>query len=72
LTVPSELDGRRFLRALARLGWVVVRQSGSHRILQHGDGRRISVAFHETIRRGAIRNTLRLPSIQEDDFQEAL
>jgi predicted RNA binding protein YcfA (HicA-like mRNA interferase family) len=72
LTLPGEVDGARFLRALARLGWTVARQRGSHRILNDATGKAISVSFHGSIRRGAIRNTLRLTGITERDFLDAL
>lgn len=68
MTLPGEVDGERFLRALRRFGWVVARQRGSHRILQHPDGRTMAVSFHGVIRRNAVRMTLRLAAITEEDF----
>jgi predicted RNase H-like HicB family nuclease len=35
--LPGETDGRRFLRAMARFGWTVGGQRGSHRKLVHAD-----------------------------------
>jgi predicted RNA binding protein YcfA (HicA-like mRNA interferase family) len=53
--LPGDVDGRRFLRAMARLGWSVESQRGSHRKLKHeGIGQIIIVAFHNTIHRNAI------------------
>jgi predicted RNA binding protein YcfA (HicA-like mRNA interferase family) len=40
------LTADKLARALLRTGFVVVRQSGSHRIYEHPDGRRCTVAFH--------------------------
>ncbi|OGS51064.1 MAG: hypothetical protein A3K65_02495 [Euryarchaeota archaeon RBG_16_68_12] len=60
--LPGEVDGRRFLRAMARLGWMVVAQSG----------RFIFVAFHGVIRRNAIRNILKLAGTPEDEFLRVL
>ncbi|KAB2963975.1 MAG: addiction module toxin, HicA family [Thermoanaerobaculia bacterium] len=37
----------RVLAALLRLGWVVVRQSGSHRTLRRAGWRDVVFAFHE-------------------------
>src|SRR3990170_1921209 len=58
--LPGEIDGRRFLRALARFGWVVESQRGSHRKLVNAESRRfIIVAFHDVIRRnGSVNLTL--------------
>jgi len=40
------LTARRLLAALERDGFVLVRQSGSHRHYKHADGRRVTVTFH--------------------------
>lgn len=70
--LPGELDGRRFLRALARFGWVVVRQRGSHRTLaKPGVDRVIVVAFHKRVPRNTVRQTLRRACIDEAVFLDA-
>jgi predicted RNA binding protein YcfA (HicA-like mRNA interferase family) len=38
---------RRVLAALQRIGWVVKRQSGSHRTLSHPDRPDFVFAFHD-------------------------
>ncbi len=71
--LPGEVDGRRFLRALARFGWIVETQRGSHRKLAHAESKRfLIVAFHNVIRRSAIRHVLREAGIDEDKFLEEL
>jgi len=71
--LPGALHGRRFLRALSRFGWVVEAQRGSHRKLVHpGEPGFLIVAFHGTIRRNAIRHTLKLAGIEEDEFLDSL
>ncbi len=71
--LPGEVDGRRFLRAIARLGWTVESQRGSHRKLIHpGSDRFIVVAFHRVIRRNSIRHVLRLAGIAEEEFIQVL
>ena len=71
--LPGEVDGRRFLRAMTRLGWAVESQRGIHRKLVNvGTDRFIVVAFHDVIRRNSIRHVLRLAGITEDEFIEAL
>jgi len=39
---------RRVLAALKRIGWVVARQRGSHRILEREGWSNITFAFHES------------------------
>ena len=70
--LPGDIDGRRFLRALGRFGWAVETQRGSHRKLRHTDGRVLRVAFHNVIRRNAVRHTLRLARIDEEAFLKEL
>lgn len=71
--MPGDIDGRRFLRALARFGWVVESQRGSHRKLVHPerDGF-IVVAFHRDVSRVVARRVLREAGIDEEAFAEAL
>jgi predicted RNA binding protein YcfA (HicA-like mRNA interferase family) len=40
------LTARAITRALVRDGFLVDRQSGSHRLYRHPDGRRVTVTFH--------------------------
>ncbi len=71
--LPGEIDGRRFLRALARFGWELENQRGSHRKLAHADrGGVIIVAFHGKIRRQVVRRILKDAGIDEEEFLERL
>jgi len=40
------LNARKLTTALLKDGFFFVRQSGSHRIYRHPDGRRVTVSFH--------------------------
>lgn len=71
--LPGEIDGRRFLRAMARFGWSVSKTKGSHRILKReGSSRILVVAFHDTLSRNSVRRALREAGIDEDAFQASL
>jgi len=71
--LPGEIDGRRFLRALARFAWAVESQRGSHCTLVNAESKRfIIVAFHDVIRRNAVRHTLREAGIDEQEFLKEL
>lgn len=66
---PGEVDGARFLRALARFGWKVTAQRGSHRKLVHGGKTHfLIVAFHDGLGRNSARAILRKAGIDEDAF----
>lgn len=70
---PAEIDGKKVLKALARFGWIVVSQDGSHRKLRRGGAPpSLIVAFHRTLSRHSLRETLRLAGIAEEDFQREL
>jgi len=71
--LPGEVDGRRFLRAMARFGWTVESQRGSHRKLVHPERTDfLIVAFHGSLGRNTVRRILRQAGIDEDQFLKRL
>ena len=61
---------REALAKLQRAGFVIKRQSGSHVVLRHPDGRQTYVPMHTgDIPPGTFRNILRQASITEDEFK---
>ncbi len=71
--LPGDIDGRRFLRAMARFGWVVASEKGSHRKLVHAEHSGfLVVAFHRDVSRVVARRVLREAGIAEDAFAEVL
>jgi predicted RNA binding protein YcfA (HicA-like mRNA interferase family) len=58
------------LLLLKRKGFVAVRQSGSHVILQHPDGRRTTVPVHKgrDLGRGLLRQIMRDADLTVDDL----
>jgi len=67
------LTARAIIRALARDGFLLDRQSGSHRLYRHPDGRRITVTFHhpgQTFAPKMLRSMLELQARwSEDDLR---
>ncbi len=72
-TFPS-ITGSRLIRALQKLGFVVIRSKGSHHFLQHRDGRCTVVPVHhgETIGRGLLAQILRDCDITKEELQKKL
>lgn len=64
----------RFVRALGKLGFVLVHQKGSHQKWRHPDGRFVYVYMHprEDIRPATLRSILRDARISEEEFLKAL
>ena len=61
---------REVLAKLLRAGSVDVRQSGSHKVLRHPDGRQTYVAMHPgTLPTGTFRKILKQASLNEEQFR---
>ena len=70
---PS-VSGAQLIRALGKVGFVVIRVKGSHHFLGHPDGRRTVVPVHrgETIGRGLLAQILRDCDVSREELQERL
>ncbi len=69
------VTGRELVRALSRLGWVVVTQRGSHAQLKHPQrGGRVTVPLHsgETIGPGLLRLILNQAGVTADELRGVL
>ncbi len=66
------LAGREVLRALDRLGFVVVHRRGSHVKMKHQDGRLIVFPYHDEVDRFTLKGALRDAEIDLADFLEKL
>lgn len=63
---------REVVKALANLGFVVKRQSGSHLILEHPDGRWTVVPRHDPVKIGTIRAIVEDTGLSIEEFLELL
>ena len=58
--LPTDLSGQELIRILARIGFVLQRQRGSHIILRRESPfARVSVPDHKVLRVGTLRTILR-------------
>jgi predicted RNA binding protein YcfA (HicA-like mRNA interferase family) len=63
-------SAREVLAKLLRAGFVDVRQSGSHKILRHPNGRQTYVAMHPgTLPTGTFRKILKQAGFSEEQFR---
>ena len=63
-------SAREVLAKLLRAGFVEKRQSGSHKILRHPNGRQTYVAMHTgDIPNGTLRSILKQSGLTEDEFK---
>jgi len=67
--LPS-LPARKIIKVLEQHGFVLVRQSGSHAIFRHPDGRGTTVPIHgkRDIGRGLLRQIMRDARLTKDDL----
>ena len=62
---------REALAKLQRAGFVIKRQSGSHVVLRHADGRQTYVAMHPgDVPSGTFRSILKQAGLTEDQFRK--
>jgi predicted RNA binding protein YcfA (HicA-like mRNA interferase family) len=68
------LSGRRLVKVLGRLGYVVDRQHGSHIILRHSEPphRRLVVPDHAEIAKGTLRALLRDAGLTVNELRRLL
>ena len=63
---------RDVVRVLKKLGFVVTRQSGSHMILEHSDGRWTVVPRHDPIKIRTMKSIIEDVGITSEDFVKLL
>jgi predicted RNA binding protein YcfA (HicA-like mRNA interferase family) len=66
----ASIHAHRMIRALERLGWMVDRSSGSHKILTMAGRPRLVIPVHRggTLKEGLARGILKDAGIGEDEF----
>ncbi|RKL63081.1 type II toxin-antitoxin system HicA family toxin [Thermoanaerobacteraceae bacterium SP2] len=68
LTVVSSKD---MVKILERLGFIEIRQKGSHKYFKHEDGRSTVIPFHgEDLGRGLIRKILKDIEISIEEYEK--
>lgn len=64
-------SGREVVRAAERAGWILVRQTGSHMVLEHPDRpRSIVVPNHRDIDPGTLRGIIRDMGLTVEQFRK--
>lgn len=65
------LSARQIIKIIERHGFAFARQSGSHAIYYHADGRRTTIPIHgkRTLGRGLLRQIMRDAGLTIEDFR---
>jgi predicted RNA binding protein YcfA (HicA-like mRNA interferase family) len=70
---PYPARAKQVEKILFKIGFLLDRQSGSHRIYYHADGRRVVVPFHPgDIPTGTLRNIIKTAGISIESFNTML
>jgi predicted RNA binding protein YcfA (HicA-like mRNA interferase family) len=62
------LSGKEIIKALAKVGFVAVRQKGSHVFLRHVDGRRTVVPLHDEVNQSTIMDIIEQTKLTRQEF----
>ena len=65
------ISGQKLIRGLVRLGFVIVRQKGSHVFLQRGADTTV-VPLHDPLKKGTLKAILRQSNVDLDELLEVL
>jgi len=66
------ISGDEFAKAIRKIGYVWDHTEGSHMILLHPSGRRLSVPRHAELGRGLLRALIRDARLSREDFLRLL
>jgi predicted RNA binding protein YcfA (HicA-like mRNA interferase family) len=69
---PPLISGAQCVAALAKIGYVVVRQKGSHVRLACPQRSPVTVPMHAELDRGTLRSILRTVDLSEEEFRALL
>jgi predicted RNA binding protein YcfA (HicA-like mRNA interferase family) len=69
LPVCSGVDA---VKAFAAVGYAVDHQTGSHIVLRHPSGRRLSIPNHRELAKGTLRALIREAGLTKEQFAELL
>jgi predicted RNA binding protein YcfA (HicA-like mRNA interferase family) len=68
------VTGAEAIRVLEKAGFLLVRQSGSHKIFKNAEGQRVTVPFHsgKTLHPKVLKNILKDADLTLDEFKELI
>jgi len=66
------LSGSEVIKALGKIGFRVTRQRGSHVVLRHEDGRRVTVSLHNELDRGTLAAIITQARLTREEFTALL
>jgi predicted RNA binding protein YcfA (HicA-like mRNA interferase family) len=71
MKLPRDVSGEEAAKALRRLGFAEMRQTGSHRIMRK-EARTVVVPMHRPIKPGTLKGLIEQAGVTIEDFVAAL
>ncbi|MCX6849830.1 MAG: type II toxin-antitoxin system HicA family toxin [Verrucomicrobia bacterium] len=71
MRIPRDVNGAEAVRALRRLGFESIRQTGSHHIMRRGE-KTVVVPQHKPIKPGTLRGMLDQAGVSLEEFTQSL
>ena len=65
-------SGPAAVKAFSKIGYAIDHQTGSHIILRHQSGRRLTVPNHRELAKGTLRALIREGGLTKEQFSELL
>jgi len=66
------LSGKEIIKALSKVGFVPLRQKGSHVFMRHPDGRRTVVPIHEEVNKSTLMDILSQTKLTKNELLKLL
>jgi predicted RNA binding protein YcfA (HicA-like mRNA interferase family) len=66
------LSGKEIIKALSKVGFVPLRQKGSHVFMRHPDGRRTVVPIHEEVNKSTLMDILSQTKVTKNELLKLL
>jgi predicted RNA binding protein YcfA (HicA-like mRNA interferase family) len=66
------LSGKEIIKALNKIGFIPVRQRGSHVFLRHPDGRRTVVPIHKEVNKSTLMDILSQTKLSKEELLKLL
>ena len=66
------LSGKQIIKVLAKIGFLPVRQKGSHVFPRHVDGRRTVVPLHEEVNKSTVMDIIEQTKLTKGEFLKLL
>ena len=67
MRLPRDVTGEQAVRALRRLGFADIRQTGSHRVMRKGS-RTVVVPMHRPIKPGTLKGMIEQAGLTVEEF----